>query len=622
MPSFGVRVLAVSLFVTSSWALACGPGSSPGGADGGGGGEGGAGGGGGGEGGSGGGGGGAPAGAVEILASFGDVVVGGKTPLRALVRDREGRVLGGQALAWTSETPAVATVDAATGVVTGVSEGSATISVTSGGARASVEVAVESAVAEPTFVAMSVGFDCLLTRAGRLYCRDFTGVYTGIAPDPADPGAWHAISPELRFRALTNAREAVLALGLDGTLHSFGRGASVMGQGFTDLRTVERPTPATAAVRFRAIGAGEVHAAALAEDGTLYRWGGPAGSPEDVPVPTASPVGVRFASLSMSVSHALGRTADGRVFSWTWSPCSTAPDHLGVPTSGGDHGCYEPTEIATGVPFGSVVAGDQVSFGLAADGVAYSWGSWHGAYGDNDPRGMLAHGRGPNASPSRTPLPLETTERFSTLLAGTMQVAALRADGVPYFWGQNLVWDVREDGRYTPTDLFVPTQLEDVRASTMSVSTQASSLSGIYTSWALFDADGHVVAMNNAGGGRFGFVQPPQYLGRDVSVLSLTLERGTSTELALQPFAEARSMTANGLAFPSAALAPELFRAEGEPGADGTLEVEGVTFELDPPTIAQGQAATVLRIAAGASAPEGDRVVYVGSQRITVTVAP
>src|SRR4051794_25255609 len=55
-------------------------------------------------------------GSVEILAKFGDVVTGGKTPMRALVRDNTGKILGGQSLAWTSDTPSVATVDSATGI--------------------------------------------------------------------------------------------------------------------------------------------------------------------------------------------------------------------------------------------------------------------------------------------------------------------------------------------------------------------------------------------------------------------------------------------------------------------------------------------------------------------------
>lgn len=555
-----------------------------------------------------GGGGGETGGSVEILAKFGEVVVGGGTPMRALVRDGAGKVLGGRPLVWVSDSPAIATVDAATGIVTGVSEGEATISVSSDGAQASLEVRVEPAVAEADYIKME-RFDCFLTRAGRVYCHDYFGQFIRPLDRENPSSAWHAVSPELRFKAFTHVRELVLALGLDGRIYQFGAyGFS----GFDDA--IRRPTPLSTDVRFKAIAAQDAYIAALSEDGSLYEVGARADgnffTDEGAPIPVASSGDTKFESISVSRSHTFARSADGRIFNGrtgpgTWS-CPRPPEYLGVPKSDDEHWCHEATELEFGLPFVSVVAGDYVSFGITADGTAYSWGSRIPGNGSDDPRGMLLHGRGESAAPSSTPLPLATDERFAAIAPRGAKIVALRADGVPFLWG----WEVPEQGSYTTgRDSYVPTPVEDLHVTSVSPS-----------SVILFEPGGSPISLLDGRVERGYFDQQPSFGGVESN---LTLMRGSSHEIVVEPYAEALGMTGNGIAFPAAELSPVLTRIEGEETTSGSkLEDDGVTFELAPPTVAPGQAATVLAITATDTARVGQRKVYVGAEAIAVSVVP
>jgi len=583
-----VRLGALLAILTATFSLAsgCGDDASPpnddgagGSDDGAGGGDAGAGGDGGDAGAGGSGGGTEQPGSVEILAEFGDVVVGGPTPMRALVRDHAGKVLGGRALSWASDTPSVATVDPETGVVTGVGEGKATISVTSQGAEASVEVQVEPAVAEPSYVALWANGECLLTRSGKLFCRDLDSKNM--------TGEWKPISPERRFKKLVGIHAELLTLDVDGRLYSSSRDAP-------------EPTPKATELRFKDLAvAYTFHGAALSEDGRIYQWGYFNGT--DMPFPTLVPLDEEFASVSMSESHALARTVDGRVYSWATSHCADNRDYLGVPKVGGKHSC-KPTEIETGVPLTSVTAGSDVSFGLDADGVAYGWGSLHRDH-PTDPHYLSIHGRGEGAEPSSTPLPLATNERFVRIVAGWKQAAAIRGDGVPFFWG----WNVDGYGT-TFTSFFVPTEMPDARVASLSVS--LLNYGGVANKWGAFEPVGTLFLF---GGPHRTYVeQAPRYLGGDAQ--RLTLERGGRVELALQPFTKAETLTANGFAFPSREIELAIGRDWGEPDTSGKLEHQGVSFELVPKAIRPGQAATVLVIEASDTAVLSGQQIWVGSQ--------
>ncbi|MGE3414069.1 MAG: Ig-like domain-containing protein [Dehalococcoidia bacterium] len=83
----------------------------------------------------------APVASVTVTLSSSSIAVGGSTQATAVLRDASGTSLTGRTIAWTSSAPAVATVSA-TGQVSALSTGSATITATAEGAAGTATVTV------------------------------------------------------------------------------------------------------------------------------------------------------------------------------------------------------------------------------------------------------------------------------------------------------------------------------------------------------------------------------------------------------------------------------------------------------------------------------------------------
>lgn len=73
------------------------------------------------------------------------VTVGATTPLTAVALDASGKTVSGVKFTWASDATGIATVDANTGVVTGVTAGSAKITATGGGKSGTATVTVNAA---------------------------------------------------------------------------------------------------------------------------------------------------------------------------------------------------------------------------------------------------------------------------------------------------------------------------------------------------------------------------------------------------------------------------------------------------------------------------------------------
>jgi uncharacterized protein YjdB len=102
-----------------------------------------------------------PVASVTLTPTSASLVVGSAATISDTLKDASGHVLTGRAVAWVSNTPGVATVDAS-GVVTAVSAGTATITATSEGKTASATITVSlvpvaSVVVSPTSANLYVG---------------------------------------------------------------------------------------------------------------------------------------------------------------------------------------------------------------------------------------------------------------------------------------------------------------------------------------------------------------------------------------------------------------------------------------------------------------------------------
>ncbi|MDB4912757.1 MAG: Peptidase hyicolysin [Gemmatimonadetes bacterium] len=93
-----------------------------------------------------------PVATVALTPSTTQVLVGGTQTLTAALKDTPGNVLGGRAITWTSSASNIASVSA-TGVVTGVAVGTATISATSEGQTGVATITVSAAIASVSLAA-------------------------------------------------------------------------------------------------------------------------------------------------------------------------------------------------------------------------------------------------------------------------------------------------------------------------------------------------------------------------------------------------------------------------------------------------------------------------------------
>ncbi|HYT72635.1 MAG TPA: Ig-like domain-containing protein, partial [Gemmatimonadales bacterium] len=108
-----------------------------------------------------------PVASVAVTPATASIQVGQTVPLTAAPKDANGTTLSGRAVSWTSSNTSVATVDAS-GLVTGVAVGSATITATSEGKSGSAavtvtQVPVASVTVSPATATIQVGQTVQLT---------------------------------------------------------------------------------------------------------------------------------------------------------------------------------------------------------------------------------------------------------------------------------------------------------------------------------------------------------------------------------------------------------------------------------------------------------------------------
>lgn len=97
-----------------------------------------------------------PVASVEVTPGTADRLVGETVQLTAVAKDASGATLGGRKFSWTTSSAQVATVNAS-GLVTGVADGTATITATSEGKSASATITVTDRCSTALSVTIAVG---------------------------------------------------------------------------------------------------------------------------------------------------------------------------------------------------------------------------------------------------------------------------------------------------------------------------------------------------------------------------------------------------------------------------------------------------------------------------------
>lgn len=396
----------------------------------------------------------APVASVTVAPLTTDLPQGESLQLTATVLDSGGRPVTGRPVLWTTSDPVHLPVSA-TGLVTAVAAGAATISATVDGVSGGARIRVIGRVARVT---IDEG--------------DFALVPGSVVPLVATPRDSAGLALGGRVVTWGSSDTQVARVSATGVLEAVSEGTT------TVTATVEGARAAVtiriARVRFTALSAGEFgHTCALATDGRVFCWGenglgqlGVAALPRS-PFPVAASNTPAFADVSAGGTFTCARTAGGAVECWgsgargrlgngtaATSAASSAvslTNPLLTLSSGWNHSCgingdaggicwgefpqvgggpgpiaWTPVGVQGGHAFLQIAAGEGFSCGLDADSLAYCWGM-------NFASRLGVDG----LSSSAAPVAVRDSLRFAQLAAGGLHACGITSSGEIRCWGEN-----------------------------------------------------------------------------------------------------------------------------------------------------------------------------------------
>jgi alpha-tubulin suppressor-like RCC1 family protein/uncharacterized protein YjdB len=385
---------------------------------------------------------------VQVQPATVTVAVGATTPLTVVARDAAGAPLAGRSMTWSSSDRAIAFVDAS-GVVTGVASGTATITATSEGrsgqsvvtVSAPTPAAVASVVVTPATGSLRAGDTLALAATA----RDAQGAalagrtirWTSSAPAVATVDAERGV---VRGVAAGTATITATSEGRTGeaTVTVTARPAAVATLGIgAALDTLE-------AFETVALTATPRDSAGNVLTGRTVRWtssdpavatidsltGRLVGVDRGTVTITATSEGVvaamrrvvviRYRSLAVGAMHACDIASGG--IAWCWG-LAGREGRLGDGRAGDEVLSNAPVRVSGTVRFAQLASYGRHTCGLTADGEAYCWGynGW----------GQLG-ASGPQLS---TPAPVVGGPRFRSITVGADHSCGVTADGRAYCWG-------------------------------------------------------------------------------------------------------------------------------------------------------------------------------------------
>jgi len=328
---------------------------------------------------------------------------------------------------YTTSAPLVATVDAI-GRISGVGDGTATITATAEGVSDQIQVIV----AWPPVTSLA-------------FSRDTATLLLD------DSLATSVVVMNSRGRVARNAvityassANGVATIGSDGKIRTQGVGAATL---TATVGTFSDAIGLTVAPHFTSIALGEVHTCGISGIGGLWCWGldaaGQLGQghlvqcvavsqcsmvPLRVPPPTGN---LRFVSSALGVNHSCALTDTGAAYCWG----SNALAQLGNgSTSTGI--VATPTAVSGGLTFKSLYGGRWHTCGITTTDETYCWGwDWVGQLGT----GVVPTGRcdwGNTQTPcSRVPIKVVGNKTFVDIQARESATCGRTVAGEIYCWG-------------------------------------------------------------------------------------------------------------------------------------------------------------------------------------------
>ena len=311
------------------------------------------------------------------------VGVGSTVTLTAFVPGDEDDLVPGAGVTWTSSSTGVATVNAA-GVVTGVGDGTTTITARVGDREGTATITVGAGAIQWAQITAGGKHNCGVTTGGEAYCWGY-GSFVG-------DGATVSSSVPVR-----------------------------VGGGHTWVK----------------VAAGNSHTCGLTTGGDVYCWGGGEegqlghGSFDNSISPVLVTGGHKFVDLEAGRIHTCAVRADGQAYCWGWDVQGALGD--GGPVVGTEENKADPVPVAGNLQFAEVNPGPQSTCGVTGDGAGYCWGLGlfgvlgNGVRGDGDPNmcGRCV----------KEPIVVRNAPSFQSIDTGGNLSCGVSTDGDLYCWG-------------------------------------------------------------------------------------------------------------------------------------------------------------------------------------------
>ncbi|MEO7999918.1 MAG: Ig-like domain-containing protein, partial [Gemmatimonadaceae bacterium] len=300
---------------------------------------------------------------ITLVTPVNAIIVGASILLTATTRDANNNVLAGRTITYTSSATTVATVNFE-GQVTGIGAGNVTITATSEGKSAQVNIAVAAlpVVAPVASIAITA------------------------TPDTIE--AWDVVNMQATLRDSINqvlTGRNVKWLSSNLTVASIDSVTGVMtglDRGVTTIRAISEGKSAivthVVVIRYRSLTTATEHACNIASGGIVWCWGvngtdarigqSQTGDRVNSNVPVQLQTNFRFVQISSYGRFTCGIRTDSKAMCWgnnNWGA-------LGVPTLAFS---AAPVEVTGNISFRSLSAGADQMCGVATDSRAYCWGN-------------------------------------------------------------------------------------------------------------------------------------------------------------------------------------------------------------------------------------------------------
>lgn len=390
------------------------------------------------------------------------------TPITVALKDSAGNLVGGALTCSSADTVAL-TVAADCSSVTGHRLGQQTIMVSGGGVSANTSVKVIPQAQPLGTQGPTKSSNTVVTPAGRVLAwgQNYDGVlgqgktYSQLAtlslPTPVkDQSGLDELSGIVAVSVGDGA--SALALTEDGEVWSWGA-SSALGRtannGDALPGRVRNAADNGSLSHVVAVSVGDDNALALADDGTVYSWGGYSGqeggsSSKSVPGQIRGVGGVGVLSNVVAISTgwnwSAALTADGKVVTWGYN--GDARTGQGLTTSSVDVPGYvlRDSDGAAIADIVAISAGYNFGLALTSAGQVYGWGdNSYGQIGQNTSSGVHARAvlvKGVDGSGQ--------LGNIKMVAAGGWHALALDQDGDVWSWGRGVDGQLG-DGPNRPT---------------------------------------------------------------------------------------------------------------------------------------------------------------------------